>query len=189
MRAVLVDAPEEMLEQRSRLGLDVFDEVWDGVLHMVPPPSSAHQLLASDLFLILAPIAAALGLKGMCEGGLFDPAAGDRNYRVPDLLFVRPEHLSHRGAEGKASLVVEILSPHDETRDKLPFYAAVGVEEIWVVDPATRVCEVYVLRGGNYHAALPGDDGGVRAPALGVTVRTVAGPKLQLTWAGGSAAV
>ena len=39
MRAVMLDVPESLLDERRRLGLDVFDEVWEGVLHMVPPPS------------------------------------------------------------------------------------------------------------------------------------------------------
>jgi hypothetical protein len=32
-----------MLDERRRLGQDVRDEMWDGVLHMVPPPGGAHQ--------------------------------------------------------------------------------------------------------------------------------------------------
>ncbi len=66
---------------------------------------------------------------------------------------------------------------------------AVGVEEVWIIDPGTRVCEVYVLRGTVYHAALPRDDGGIRSPALGVTPRTVDGPRLQITWPGGAASL
>jgi Uma2 family endonuclease len=185
MRAVLVDAPKSLLEERRRRGLDVFDEVWDGILHMVPPPSTEHQRLGSRLHLTLGPIAASRGFEPFYESGVFDPAAGDSNYRVPDLAFARPEDISKRGIEGKAALVIEILSPGDETRDKLPFYAAVGVAEIWIVDPATRQCELYVLRGQRYHAALPGDDGSVRSPALAVSLATVAGPRLRIAWSGG----
>jgi Uma2 family endonuclease len=186
MRAVLVDAPESLLEERARLGLDLRDEMWDGVLHMVPPAGSMHQRLGGRLYLALVTIAAELGLEVLYESGVFAPAAGDRNYRVPDLLVARPEDISERGVEGRAALVIEILSPNDETRDKLPFYAAVGVEEVWIVDPATRQVEVYVLRGGRYHAALAGDDGVVRSPTLGVSLRGADG-KLTLSWAGGSA--
>ena len=34
-----------------------------------------------------------------------------------------------------AALVVEIVSPGDETYEKVPFYAAHGVEEVLVVEP------------------------------------------------------
>ena len=36
MRAVLLEVPEAMLDERRRLGHDGRDEMWDGVLHMVP---------------------------------------------------------------------------------------------------------------------------------------------------------
>ncbi|MGI9120683.1 MAG: hypothetical protein ACR2G7_11290 [Acidimicrobiales bacterium] len=42
MRAVLLEAPQSLLEERRRLGLDIFDEMWEGVLHMVPPPGGPH---------------------------------------------------------------------------------------------------------------------------------------------------
>jgi Uma2 family endonuclease len=185
----MVDAPESLLEERRRLGLDRFDEIWEGVVHMVPPPSFSHQFLGSEMLAVLRPIASSGGLKSVYEVGVYDPKAGDTNFRVPDLAFVRAENTSARGIEGKAALVIEILSPNDESREKLPFYAAVGVEEVWIVDPATRVCEVYVLRGRAYHAALPGDDGSIRSPTLGVTVRTASGPRLEIAWAGGTASI
>jgi hypothetical protein len=38
MRVVWLEAPGGLLEERRRLGLDIRDEMWDGVLHVVPPP-------------------------------------------------------------------------------------------------------------------------------------------------------
>ena len=38
-----------VLEDRRKRGADRWDEMWDGVLHMVPPPGSAHQSLTSFL--------------------------------------------------------------------------------------------------------------------------------------------
>lgn len=45
MRAVLLEVPEGMLAERCQLGLDGRDEVWDGVLYMVPPPGGYDPLL------------------------------------------------------------------------------------------------------------------------------------------------
>ena len=180
----MLEAPEELLEERRRRGLDLRDEVWDGVLHMVSPPSSEHQRLGSRLLLAVAPVAERRGLTALYETGVFDPVAGTRDYRVPDLVFARPEHISDRGIEGRAALVVEILSPGDESREKLPFYAAVGVEELWFVSPGDRLVEVYVARAGTFHAALPDDGGGVRSAARGITLSTVPGPALHLAGAG-----
>jgi Uma2 family endonuclease len=184
MRAVMLEAPAELLAERRRMGLDLFDEVWDGVLHMPPPPSRRHQRVGSRLLESLAPIARALGLDGYSETGLYRPGAGQRDYRVPDLSFARPEHGVDHGLEG-AEVVIEILSPNDETYDKLPFYAAVGVSEVLVVDPAALSVEMFVLRGGAMHAVVADARGALRSAVLAVEFRTQPGPKLEVTWTGG----
>jgi hypothetical protein len=48
---------EALLERRRRLGQDLFDEVWEGVLHMNPAPSGRHGDLESQLHVLLAPLA------------------------------------------------------------------------------------------------------------------------------------
>lgn len=49
-----------------------------------------------------------------------------------------------------AALVIEILSPGDETWQKLPFYAEHHVEEILIVDPDARVVHWLALEEGRY---------------------------------------
>lgn|GEM_PF-4156954 len=66
------------------------------------------------------------------------------------------------GAQGTwlptAALVVEIVSPGDETWEKLPFYAAHSVEEVLIVDPLERTVSWLGLTEGSYrelpHSAL-----------------------------------
>jgi len=48
--------------------------------------------------------------------------------------------------------VVEILSPRDETWDKLPFYADHRVDELIIVDPATSSIDWRALHDGKYVA-------------------------------------
>ena len=50
-----------------------------------------------------------------------------------------------------AALVVGILAPDDETWQKLPFYAARGVDELLIVDPLQREVSWLALRDGEYH--------------------------------------
>jgi Uma2 family endonuclease len=188
MRAVVLQPDPEWLAQRRRLGLDKWDEVWDGVLHVVPPASLPHQDIGGELHVILHTLVASHGLKVFYESGVFDPAKGDANYRVPDLVVADPVHLSKRGIEGRAELVIEILSSNDESRDKLPFYATCHVQEVWLVEPKTRVVEVYVLRGDTYFAVAAGSDGIVKAPRLAIDLHTIAG-KLRIAWASGSAEI
>lgn len=148
MRGVMLEVPEELLAERRRTGAYRRDEVWAGVLHMVPPAASSHQRLSGRVFLVLSRIAARRGFEAMYESGLFDPPEGVKNYRVPDLMIVDPRNVSRRGIEGIAELVIEILSPNDESRDKLPFFARVGVREVWLIDPNTNVVEMFQSRDG-----------------------------------------
>ncbi len=99
MKVLMLDAPQAMLDERWRLGLDGRDEMWDGVLHMVPPPEDPHQGLSGDFYLCVGPIAKRRGLVPRMETGLF---ASDGDYRVPDQLYRHPEHGSQRGAEADA---------------------------------------------------------------------------------------
>lgn len=82
----------------------------------VGPYANAHQALAADLCLVLVPLARRQGLVARYVGGLFRT---DTDYRVPDQLYTRPDLLAPRGAEGAVDLVVEILSPGDETYTKV----------------------------------------------------------------------
>ncbi|MEJ2869149.1 Uma2 family endonuclease [Actinomycetospora sp. OC33-EN08] len=168
MRAVV---PEVLLDERRRLGLDRKDELWDGVLHMVPPPGDPHQELSAEVFLVLGPLAKARGLVPRMETGLFRTRD---DYRVPDQLYRRPDAGSSRGAES-AELVVEILSPGDETFAKLPWYAELGVREVLVLDPLDRTARLF--RGAT--------EVDTRSEILGVAFATVE-QALRLTWDGGS---
>jgi Uma2 family endonuclease len=174
VRGVFLQLPEALLEERRKLGHDRHDEVWDGELHMPPVPSSNHGRRAIDLGFALRPITEARGLLiWPDQTGVFGPAGSMSNYRVPDLSVARPDQVSKRGLE-TAELVVELLSEHDESRKKFPFYAVAGVREIWLLDPETRRVEIYELVGSGYNRVV-----GDRSPALGIELR-VAGGKLEL---------
>jgi Uma2 family endonuclease len=179
MRALMLELPEteELLADRRKKGSDRWDEVWDGVLHMVPPPNRPHQSLSTRLLIALQPVATGLDLELTYETGVFRPGTGDRDYRTPDLVVYDSRHASDRGVEGKAELVVEVLSPGDESREKLGFYAACGVQETLLIDPRTRQVELFVLHGHKYRPKR----GALRSAVLGVTFAKVPGPKLRVT--------
>jgi Uma2 family endonuclease len=182
MRVVMLDVPQSTLDERRALGLDGRDEMWDGVLHMVPPPSEPHQGLSSEFFLAVGALAKIRGLVPRMETGLF---RGDNDYRVPDQLYCRPEHRTRRGVEG-AELVVEVRSEGDDTYRKLEFYAALGVGEVLVLHPEPRGVELFRLVEGRYVAVSPAEDGTVLTQVLGLRLG-ITGDRLHLTWDGGSA--
>ena len=120
-----------LIERRRALGIDIFDEVWEGSYHVAPAPSAAHAYLDDVLAVLLHPYAVAAGLVGSGPFNLGEP--GD--FRVPDRGY-------HRGVPrgtwlDTAAVVVEIVSPDDETYEKFGFYARHGVDEILVADPST----------------------------------------------------
>jgi Uma2 family endonuclease len=136
---------EALIERRRRLGQDLLDEVWDGVLHMNPAPSGRHADIAQQLAELLGPPARKAGLVPMLSiFNLGEPG----NYRVPDGGL-------HREREDRvyyptAALVVEIVSPDDETWKKLDFYAAHQVDELLIVDPQQRTVQWFALAGEQY---------------------------------------
>lgn len=135
----LTDVDPELLAFREERGLDRFDEVWDGVLHMVPPPHDEHVQIGVRLIAFLFPLTEAAGLLLGYEEGLIPPEEpGWNNYRVPDLMVFRPAIRTHRGAEGAADLVIEIRSPGDESFEKLPFYEHLGTREALIIDRRTK---------------------------------------------------
>ncbi|MGN6694334.1 MAG: Uma2 family endonuclease [Aquihabitans sp.] len=140
MDLVVINPPADLIAERQRLGLDVFDEVWDGEYHMVPPPSWEHQRTVMRLAAAWLPLADAAGLEVVHEMGLL--AGGEpgwHEYRVPDLLVFAPDRAEQRGVIGAAHLVVEIRSPGDESFEKLPFYERLEVGEVLVIDRDTKV--------------------------------------------------
>ncbi len=82
-----------------------------------------------------------------------------------------------------------MVSPGDETYAKLGFYAHLGVGEVLVVHPEERRVELFVLRGGRPVLVQADDAGRVRSDALGATFATVPGPRLSVSWEGGTAEV
>ena len=86
------------------------------------------------------------------------------DYRVPDGGY-------HRTAPGStfvatAALVVEVVSPDDETFAKFDFYAAHGVEELVVADPQARRVRCWQQAPGGYEERD-------RSDVLGVVMATV----------------
>jgi Uma2 family endonuclease len=130
---------EELIQRRRTLGIDLFDEVWEGSYHMVPAPHPGHGYIGRQLAVPLAPLARAAGLVGT---DAFNLGESD-NYRVPDAGYHR--ELPSTTWVPTAAVVVEVLSPDDETYDKFPFYAARGVDELIVADPAARPVTCWIL--------------------------------------------
>jgi Uma2 family endonuclease len=184
MRAVMLEVSEELLASRRERGHDRWDEMWEGELHMVPPPHQRHGRLEADLVVFFKLHWEALGLgRVYLETGVKRPGAplqevaGQRissDYRTPDLSFLLPDHydrVQDGWIVGGPSAVLEVVSPGDESRDKLPFYLSVGVQEAIFVDRDT--CAVEVQRAGSkgFEIVAPESSGWVGSAVLRTELR------------------
>lgn len=130
-------------------------EVIDGTLCMTTAPDLDHQRPIGGLHGHIWP-----HVHGNRLGEVFVTPVGlildEENGLLPDLVYVARERtgiLTRRGIRGVPDLVVEVLSPSTESRDrgvKMRRYAAAGVPRYWIVDPATRTLAAYQLAEHGY---------------------------------------
>jgi Uma2 family endonuclease len=163
VRAVVLEVDERMLAERRRLGIDKWDEMWEGVLHMVPPASERHQSLEAELVVALRPSVRRRGLKVTTDTGVF---ASEQDHRVPDVVVYSREAASERGVDGAPELVIEIRSSHDETVEKVPWYLARGAKAVLIIDRDTLALQLYTQQG----LVEAGTDGSVLLEPIDVRI-------------------
>jgi len=152
---------------------DTFAEWEDGKVVLMSPASLRHQLILSFMLTLLGQFVQRR------EAGIVVPApfpmhlAQIRRGREPDLLFVAAANLTRlteTQLKGPADLVVEIVSPESQIRDrKVKFheYAFAGVPEYWLIDPLMHTVEVFWLDGeGHYHLVAADATGRMRSKVL-----------------------
>ncbi len=135
---------QQLIERRRKLGQDGHDEIWEGVYHISPEARATHGDVDDQLADLLRPLARAVGLTPTSPFNLGDA----NNLRVPD----RGYHRNRPSAVyvPTAAIVVEIISPDDESYQKFGFYAAHGVDELIYADPQQRSVRIWRLREGEY---------------------------------------
>ena len=150
-----------LIAERQKLGLDRWDEVWDGVYVMSPPPNIEHQKVVDRLTAVLTAcrshktdtVVSGVGVSPLADGW-------EKNYRVPDISVVLTgnplvDHGTHY--QGGPDLVVEVRSPGDHSLNKFDLYARLRVREVLIVGRDTRVPSLYRLstKMGRYRTVLP----------------------------------
>jgi Uma2 family endonuclease len=189
MKAVVLDVPAAFIESRKRTEADQWDEMWEGVLHMPPMPHFDHQDFEGSLErYVWRRWGEPRKAKVVHQLNLASVGGWPRDYRIPDLLFVTRARfrIINRGEyfEGAPNAVVEIHSPEDEAYEKLPFYAKLGVPEVWIIDRDSKEPEIYVLKRGRYKKQKAGADGWIRSPATDIEMKRGRRGKLAIRLAG-----
>ena len=146
-------------------------EVIDGELFMTPAPSWQHQSSLMRLSFLIYGWVSARNLGSVVQAPV-GVVLDEENGVQPDLVFIARERfhiISERGVEGPPDLLVEVLSPSTEARDrgvKMRRYAAAGIPHYWLLNPRARALEAYVLGENGYEPAGIHGPGSIFRPAL-----------------------
>jgi Uma2 family endonuclease len=155
----MIDAPA-----RTRVTFDAYAameesskiiELIDGEV-IVTATLNAHADAFTRLFVFIGKLSFDLsGLKAAPAGLYID----DFNAFEPDIFWISPTNdrcflrPDNRYWQGAPDLVIEILSPFTEYRDrgvKFDAYQSIGVREYWLVNADARFIEVYALQDGAF---------------------------------------
>src|SRR5262249_45287523 len=130
-------------------------EIIEGEHYVTPSPATRHQRILGNLYHSLRNY---LDTHAVGEVFLspYDVVLSDINVFVPDLIYVSNERsrlITSKNLQGAPDLVVEILTPSTQNRDrtlKRDVYERLGVEEYWLIDPDRDQIEVYRRAGGGF---------------------------------------
>jgi|SRR5579872_2631985 len=191
MRAVMPSVPQFILDWRKRTGIAQRDEMWEGVLHMSPEPDREHQDFEGALETWLRiHWARARGARVHHRINLSPAGSGSgwiHNYRIPDLVLLTRERFSidrRTHFEGGPNVAVEIRSPDDESESKLPFYAQLGILEVWIIDRDTKQPDLYVLADDAYQKNPADEHGWFRSARTGIEFRAGRAGKFEIRLTG-----
>ncbi|NJM07259.1 Uma2 family endonuclease [Candidatus Gracilibacteria bacterium] len=132
-------------------------ELIEGVLFMAPAPGTAHQGASARLLTYLMTHVEFAGL-GRVFAAPIDVELAPETVVQPDVLVILQANrdiIAPSRIIGVPDLIVEIASPSTagyDRREKQDAYAAAGVREYWIVDPAAQTVELLLLAEGAYRS-------------------------------------
>jgi len=135
-------------------------ELIDGEHYVTPSPNTKHQVIVSNLHLVIASWLES-NRAGRVFLSPFDVVMSDVDVVEPDLLFISaarvPEILTAQHVRGTPDLVIEVASKGTRKRDetiKRRLYEQKGVQEYWTIDPEIDVVRVYRREGVTFARAV-----------------------------------
>jgi Uma2 family endonuclease len=138
-------------------------EFSDGVLEVLPMPTTSHQMLVVYLYGLLLAYTSSSDLGTVLVAPL-RVRLWHGKYREPDVVFMTKEHAGRIGEDywTGADLVMEVVSKDDDGRrrdliTKRREYSRAGIPEYWIVDPFKEHITVLRLSSRRYivHGEYP----------------------------------
>jgi len=187
------DLESRLKAQRHEANSGGHDEVWEGLYIMAPLANNAHQMIQGRIVAVLQEVVGWDSPAQVCPGVNLSDREDDwtQNYRDPDVVVFLPGNPAKNREThwlGGPDFLVEIISPRDRAREKLDFYAKVGVREALYIDREPWALELYQLAADRSHMRLSASApvGGAEcvSSVLPLKFRLVAadtGPKIEIT--------
>lgn len=130
-----------------------WEELIDGkIVAMSPRPSLSHYHVCFNIARIFEEYL--WGKRCTPYGDGVDLYLSEKEQFIPDGMVVcDPSKIRPDGVHGAPDLVVEVLSPSTAKYDhghKKDVYEASGVQEYWIVNPADKTVEQYLLQDGKF---------------------------------------
>lgn len=123
-------------------------ELHNGKIIFMPTPIPKHQLISSELHILLGSYIKARKL-GKLIAAPMDTVFAPHDTLQPDLLFISKDRLDIIGEkkiEGVPDFIVEIHSPSNSQKEmsyKKFVYETTGVKEYWVIYPKRKVIKQF----------------------------------------------
>jgi Uma2 family endonuclease len=154
---------QRILADREKQFPNNRDEVWEGVFVLLPMPNNEHQRIVSRMSSALSALIDWDAGDQVLPGANVSDWDADwmKNYRDPDVvvyLAINPAKNSNTHWVGGPDLLVEVVSPGEDPRLKLDFYAKVNTREVLIVDRDPWALELYQLGGGKLVLAGKSDE-------------------------------
>jgi len=131
---------------------DMEEEIIGGKVVMMASPTMNHIFIAGNIYNLFFNYLRGKKCTPFPDGTtLF---LGNEEKYKPDVMVVcDPDKTQTKGVFGAPDLAVEVLSPSSARNDrgrKKDVYEKHGVREYWIVNPADRSLEQYVLEDGRF---------------------------------------
>src|SRR6266550_6943250 len=165
--------PRMTYDEFLKWGAGIRAEWVDGKVIVMSPASEPHQNLNGFLSSLLRHFVEAHGLGRILIPPFQMKLSTRPSGREPDLLFISKDklgNLKRNYLDGPADMVVEIVSPDSQARDrgdKFYEYEEAGVLEYWILDQSRKRAEFYHLGDeGTYKIIDPDENGIYRSRVL-----------------------
>lgn len=155
------------------------EEMLNGKIYMMSSPSVNHSTVASNIYYAFRTYLKNKTCRAFNDG--VDVFLTENDRVIPDAMIICRKDIIHLdGIHGAPDLIVEVLSPSTAKNDrgyKKDLYEQSGVKEYWIVDPAMRSIEAYLLENGKYSLK---DFYGLFPDNLGLTEKEKAESKKEI---------